>query len=215
MADPVSIAAIGMGVSAVVGGVGIASTAAGAATQAVGAAYTGNANAAMYNYQAGVARANATLAQQDAVYAEQAGEVNAQEIGLKGRAQVADTRAGIAAGNIDLNSPSARNVVRSETAITQQEESVARANAAKTAYGFETTTAMDTAQAGAYDVSAKTSRTAGALGVASSILGGVGSVSTKWLQGQSQGLWGGSSSGNYDPNAFTTSGLYVGSSQFS
>lgn len=200
MADPIS-----SGLAAVIGGLGLVSTAAGAATQAEGAAYTGSANAAMYNYQAGVARANATLAQQDAAYALQSGEVNAQEIGLKGRAQVSATRAGIAAGNISLNSPSALNVVKSETAITQQEESVARANAAKTAYGFETTAAMDVAQAGAYDISAKTSRTAGALGVASSILGGVGSVSSKWLQGQSQGLWGGST---------TYSGPTDGSSQF-
>ena len=200
--DPGSIALAGMGISAAIGAAGIASSAAGAATQAVGADYTGRANAAMYNYQAGVARANAILAQQDAVYAEQAGEVNAQEIGLKGRAQVGATRAGIAAGNISLNSPSALNVVKSETAITQEEESVARANAAKTAYGFETTAAMDVAQAGAYDVSARTSRTAGELGVASSILGGVGSVSSKWLQGQSQGLWGPSNSPTYqtDPN---------------
>ena len=72
MADPASLAAIGIG-----------STAAGAITSAFGAQYQGAAQANMYQYQAGVARANATLAKQDATYAREAGETEAQEMGMK------------------------------------------------------------------------------------------------------------------------------------
>lgn len=177
-----------MAFPAVLAGVGIASSAAGAVTSALGSQYQGQAQAGMYNYQAGVAQMNAQLAEQNANYAVASGEVEAQQSGMRTRAQVGATKTGISAGNIDVNSGSAGKVVSSETEIGQQNQGIIRANAAKRAYGFQVQGAEDVAQAGAYETAAQTSQTAGGIGAISSILGGVGSVSSKWLQASQYGV---------------------------
>ena len=192
MADPVSLATIGIG-----------SAAAGGLTGAIGSLFSGNAQAGMYNYQAGVAQVNATLASQDANYAIQSGDVEAGQSGLRTRAQVGATKTGIGAGNIDVNSGSASKVIASETEIGQQNQGIIQANAAKRAYGFNVTAAQDTAQAGAYQTAASTSQTSGEIGAISSIIGGAGSVSSKWLQsgqyfGSGSGGGGGAGPGTYN-----------------
>ena len=171
MADPVSLAVIGMGAAAAGGGV-----------SALGSLFSGQAQKNMYNYQAGVARANAVVAKQDAAYALASGEVEAQQSGMKTRFQEGATKVGIAAGNIDTSTGSAGKVIASETEIGQENEAVIRANAAKKAYGFEVGAAEDVAQAGAYTVAGETSVTAGDIGAVSSVLGAAGNVSSKWLQ---------------------------------
>ena len=190
MADPVTMIAVG----------GMAASAIGGLVSAGGSMYQGQAQSNMFGYQAGVARVNKVLADQDAAYARAAGEVEAQQIGMRGRAQVGATKVGFAAGNIDTSTGSAKQVLGSETELTQYSEALTRANAAKKAYGFEVGGAMDTAQAGAYDVAATTSKTAGDIGAVSSILGAAGNVSSKWMQGQQAGVFGGSNSGPWYVN---------------
>ena len=179
MADPVSLTLLAVGAgSAIAGGI----------TSAAGSEYSGKAAAGMYNYQAGVADVNATLAKQDAVYAQSAGEVEAQQSGMKTRTQVGQTRADFAAGNINAGTGTAGKVIASETEIGQFEQAQIRQDAAYRAYGFNVRGAEDVAQAGAYKTAAATSLTSGNIGAVSSILGGVGSVSSKWTQaGQSFG----------------------------
>jgi hypothetical protein len=169
MAFPAVLAGIGMGASALGGIVG-----------AVGSEYSGQAQANMYNYQAGVARVNATIAQQDAKYALAGGEVQAQQAGMRTGQEIGATRAGFGAGNI--SGGSASKVIASEIEVGEQNQGIIRANAAKRAYGFQVQGAEDVAQAGAFDVAAQTSKTAGGINAVSSILGGIGSVSSKWLQ---------------------------------
>jgi hypothetical protein len=177
MADPVSLAAVSIGTGV-----------AGAAVSAGGGLFQGQAQSNMYKYQAGVAQVNSTLATQDANYARSVGGVEEVNAGLKGRAQFGGTRAGIAAGNVDTTTGSGANVLKSETEITQQNEATIAANSAKRAYGFDVKAAQDTAQVGAYDVSASTSETAGDINAISSVIGGAGSVASKWYQyGQSFG----------------------------
>ncbi len=179
MADPVSAVAIG----------GMAASVAGGILGAGGSMYSAEAQAAQATYQAGVARVNARIAQQDADYARAAGEVEAQQVGMRGRAQTGATRVGFGAGNIDTSSGSAARVLKSETELTQFDEATTRANAAKRAWGFETEQAGDVAQAGAYGVAADTSRTTGEIGAVSSLIGGASNVSSKWMQGRSVGLF--------------------------
>src|ERR1700726_3196065 len=107
MADPVSIG------SMVLGG-------AGAGVSAFGSLFQGDAQSNMYKYQAGVARVNAAVATQDANYAREAGEVEAPNAGMRTRAEVGSTRAGMAAGNVAINSGSGARVVSSEIAIGQE-----------------------------------------------------------------------------------------------
>lgn len=166
----------------------IGGTAAGAVTSGIGSLFQGSAQAGMYNYQAGVAQANATLAGRDAIYATQSGEVQAQQAGLKTAAEVGATKTRLAAGNVDTGSGSASQVLSSETSIGQENEAVIRANAAKQAYGYNVKQAEDVSQASAYQTAAQTSKTAADIGLVSSLVGGAGSVSSKWLQyGQSFG----------------------------
>lgn len=177
MADPVSIAAIGMGASAAGGAVG-----------AFGNLFQGGAQSNMYKYQAGVARVNATVAKQDADYAREAGEVEATNSGMRTRAEVGSTRAGMAAGNVDINTGSGARVVKSEIAIGQENQATLRANAAKRAYGFDVKAAGDTATAGALDIAATTSKESGDINAISTIIGAAGNVASKWMQyGQSFG----------------------------
>jgi hypothetical protein len=68
-----------------------------------------------------------------------------------------------------------------------------RSNAAKTAYDFSTKATMDLNQATLDTMAGANARTAGDINAASSILGTVGSVSSKWLQGKQMGMWGTSS----------------------
>lgn len=167
MADPITLTAL-------------AATAGGAVVGAIGKEQQGSAEANMYNYQAGVAQVNAQIAKQDANYAIEAGGVSAQEAGMRQRAELGATRAGFGASNVAGGSQN--KVISSEIEVGQQTQGIIRANAAKRAYGYEVGAASDTAQAGAFGAAAETSKTAGDIGAVSSILGGVGSVSSKWLQ---------------------------------
>lgn len=169
MADPVTLAAIGMGASA-----------GGSAISALGSIGKGSAEASMYNYQAGVARVNAQIAKQDANYTLEAGGVQSQQAGMRERATIGATRAGFGASNVAGGSKNA--VISSEIEVGQQNQGIIAANSAKRAYGFEVGAASDTATAGALDFSASNAKTAGDIGAVSSILGGVSSVSSKWLQ---------------------------------
>ena len=196
MADPVSLAVIGMGAGAAGGGV-----------SALGSLFSGQAQSNMYKYQAGVAQVNATLAKQDADYAEAAGQEESQASGMKTRFQIGQTKAAFGASNVA--GPSQNRVVSSEIAVGQENEALIQANAAKRAYGFNVKAAQDTAQAGAYDVAASTSETAGELGAVSSVIGAAGNVASKWLDfsksfgtGSSGDAFGGSK--GFDPGLFTS-----------
>ncbi len=170
MADPITaMAVIGMGASA-----------AGAVTGAIGSEAKGQSEAQMYNYQAGVAKVNAQIAKQDANYTLESGEVQGQEAGMRERQVIGATRAGFGASNVAGGSKNA--VVRSEIEVGQQTQGIIAANAAKRAYGFEVGAAGDIATAGADQFAASNAKTAGGIGAVSSILGGVSSVSSKWLQ---------------------------------
>ncbi len=199
MADPVS---------ATIAGIGLASSASGGIMGAIGSSYSGKANKAMYDYQAGIADINRRVAEQDAQYTRIAGEREAEIAGLKGREIVGATKAGFGAGNIDPTRGSAVNVLKSEATVNAANLNMIRANAAKKAYGFEVTAAEDTAQGRLFTMAGDTSMTAGEIGATSSLLGAVGSVSSKWLQGRQQGLWGGS--GNNAPSWMGSNDPYMG-----
>lgn len=175
MADPVSLAAIGIGATA--GGAGIS---------ALGNLFGGQSKSAMYNYQAGVAQTNANLAKQDANYAYATGGVEAQESGMRTRQVVGQEKAGFGAGNIDVSSGSAAKVVSGTIKVGQENQGIITANAAKRAYGFQVASAEDTAQAGAFYEAAHESRIGANIGVVSSIVGGAASVASKWSQAEQE-----------------------------
>lgn len=167
MADPVTIGAMGL-------------SAAGSVISGMGSTFAGQAQSNMYGYQAGLALQNAQLARQDANYAIGAGEVEAQQSGMKTRAEVGQTRAAFGASNVA--GASQDRVVKSETDIGQENQALIRANAQKRAFGFNVQAAKDTAQSKIYQTAAETSRESGQIGLLSSIIGGAGNVASKWMQ---------------------------------
>ena len=161
----------------------------GAGVQAWGDWFSGQAQSNMYKYQAGVALANAQIAKQDAIYATSIGEVEAQQSGMRTRAQVGATRVGYGAGNISTATGSAARVIRSETALGQANEATIRASAAKRAYGFNVAAAGDIATAGADQAAASNAVTASYFNIASTIIGGAGQVATQYSRAQQSGLY--------------------------
>jgi hypothetical protein len=174
-----AIAAIGLG-STVIGGI----------TGAVGSIFGGQAQAGMYNYQAGIAQMNAQIAKQNAAYELAVGETQAQQSGMKTRAQISQTRAAQGAGGLDVGSGTNVKVRESELQLGQYDQALIRSNASRRAYGQEVIAAQETAQSNLDQFAAKTSITASYFGAASSILGAAGSFSSKWFAGQGSGLGG-------------------------
>lgn len=171
MADPVTLAVIGMTAAAVGGGI-----------TAYGQHQSGQAQGAAYKYQSGVAKINQQLKLQDAEYARDVGEVEAQQSGLRTRAAVGNIRAIQGGRGIDINSGSAANVRKSEIDIGQENEAIIRANAARKAYGFEVDAMNAGTQSKVYGMAASGAETAGSMKAAGTLISTAGSVASKWYQ---------------------------------
>lgn len=176
MADPISLT---------LAAVGAAASAGGAITSAIGSKYSGEAKARMYEYQAGIAKINESIEKQNADYARKSGEVVASEVGAKAKQTMGLIKAGQGASGIDVNSGSAVQVRESQQNKNEFDQAIVRSNAARTAYGYETAAITQQANAGLAGMGAESSRVAGDLGAASSIIGGVGSVASKWAMARS------------------------------
>jgi hypothetical protein len=192
MADPVTLSAIGIGASA-----------GGSLLGAAGNIFSGQANSSMYSYQAGVAKVNQQIALQNADYSTAVGEVQAQQSGMKTAAEIGTTKATQGASGIDVNTGSAAAVRTSEEQLGEENQAIIRSDAAKRAYGYEVEAQSQGASANMYSAAASNSKTSGLLGAFGSILGGVSSVSSKWLSASSTGAIGGSGGSNFNP-AFGT-----------
>jgi hypothetical protein len=66
--------------------------------------------------------------------------------------------------------------------IVSHDLALIRSNAAHRAYGFDVKAMEHEAESTMYGMAASKAKTAGALGIASSLIGGASSVSSKWLQ---------------------------------
>lgn len=171
MADPGTLALISIGTSA-----------AGAITGAIGSAQAGAASANMYRYQAGVAKINENVAKQNAAWTRAAGEVSAQRYGMKSSQERGQIVTAQAASGTDITSGSNLRVQESHDEIVQHDLAMIRSNAAHKAFGYDIEATSKEAEGKMFEMAASKSRTAGALGIASSLIGGASSVSSKWMQ---------------------------------
>jgi hypothetical protein len=172
-----------------VGGVGIGASLVGGMLSAYGAAQSGAAQQNMYNYQSQVATINANIDRQNAEYALNQGEQEAQQYGLKAAQQRGQIIANQGASGIAIGSGSSAAVVASQGQLTRMDLTQIRSNAAKTSYDYTVKATDDTNQATLDVLAGDNAKVAGDISAASSILGTVGSVSTKWLQGNTAGMW--------------------------
>jgi hypothetical protein len=161
---------------------------AGAVVGAAGSLYTGMANSAAYKYQAGVAAVNAQIANQNASYEVALGEAKAQESGLKTGATIGATLAQQGASGLATGEGTGVNVRVSEAEIGEDQQAVIRNTAVRRAYGYEVEKAQDISQVGLYNSMSNTALISGGLNAFSSVLGGGGSSSSKWMQGGSAGI---------------------------
>jgi hypothetical protein len=157
---------------------------------ASGAQQEGTATQQMYNYRAQVAKINAGIDKQNAEWSRTKGEMEAGQYGQKAAQQMGQIKVAQAASGLDVNTGSAARVQKSQSDITRMDLSMIRANAGKIAYDYETKSVMDENQATLDVMAGKNAKRAGEIKAASSILGTVGTVASKWQQGKSTGLWG-------------------------
>lgn len=172
-----------------VGGAGLGMSLAGGLLSAFGAEKAGAAQQQMYNYQAAVAQINSKIDIQNADYAVNQGEQQSTAYGMKEAQTFGQIRASEGASNIDVNSGSASQVQSSERAVGAIDTTTIRSNAAKVAYDYDTKSTMDLNQATLDTMAGVNAKTAGDINAASSVLGTVGSVSTKWAQGTQSGMF--------------------------
>ncbi len=155
--------------------------------RAFGAMQQGEAEAQAATYNAQVAQQNAQIQQRNATWAAQAGEAQAAAQEQKTRAQVGAIRAAEAADNVDVNSGSTVDVRSSAAELGELSALNIRSNAAKQAYGYQTQSWSDEAQANLDQADAAYARQAGEIGAAGDLLGGTGDAALNWsryLQGQ-------------------------------
>lgn len=179
MADPFTMAAIGMAASAASAGV-----------SAVGSMQAGDASAKAYQYQAGVAEVNKKIAQQNADYQLKTGDTEAQQYGMKSKFQQGTIRAGQASSGFDVDTGTNARVQDSQSRISRIDQSQIRTNAGRRAYAYDVEAYNKGASADMARSSASNAETAGQIGALSSIVGGVSSVATKWSTASQNGLFG-------------------------
>lgn len=180
--DPANLAMSSMGAS---GGGGILS--------GIGSFMSGQSQAKAYEYQAGVAKINEQIAKQNADYAFAAGEVEAQEAGMKTRAQVGETIAQQGAGGLAIGSGSNARVVQSEKEIGAENVGIIRSNAAKRAYGYQVEAVGEEAKSQLLTSAATSAKTSSFISGLTSFIGAGGSVADKWMKASQVGIFGGSS----------------------
>lgn len=189
MADPATLAIVGMGASA-----------AGSLTSAFGSLQSGDASAGMYAYQSGMAQQRAKIARENRDYALATGEKEAARYGMGAGQRMGTITARQGASGIDIGSASSVDVRKSQQLVTEIDLATIRNNAARKAYGYELEAWGGEEQAKMYTKAGEGAREAGKIGAMSSILGGISSVSSKWLQGSSAGLFGSRSESFGDPS---------------
>ena len=160
---------------------------AGAGISAYGALYQGAATKEAASYQAAVAANNQIIANQNAQYAIQAGQQQAEAVSLKGAAQIAKVKAGLAANNIDVNTGSAKNVEVSQAETSQLDTETVLNNAELQAYGYRSQATNFTAQAGLEQTQAEEAPIGAGLAAGGGLLSSASSVGTNWIKLQSAG----------------------------
>jgi len=144
----------------------------GAATSAVGLYQSGQAAKASGTYNAEVAKENAQIQTQNATWAGQEGEEQAAQKELETRSRVGAIESAQSANGVDVNSGSNLDVRSSAAELGELDALNIRANAARQAYGYQTSATSDVAQSNLDRFAGSNAQTAGDIGAGSTILSG-------------------------------------------
>lgn len=152
------------------------------ATTAVGAGVSAYGQAQSAQYQAAVARNNAAMAANNAKYALDAGEVQAQDQGMKDAQAQGRAKALAGASGLDMSSGSFNAVFEGNAESSNLNQLRIRNDAQMKAYGFNVQGENFSNDAGLAEMK-------GNFGVATSLLGGLSSVSDKWSGFKEKGIF--------------------------
>src|ERR1017187_2447264 len=154
---------------------------------AFGASSAASATSAMDEYKAGVARNNAIIAERNAVAATDAGNVKAETNDMKTKNLVGTQVVNQAANGLDVGSGTNKLIQASAKDLGHLDTLTILNNAAKNASGFRAQGMNFTAEGLLDESAASNAKTAGEYSVATSLLGGATSVSSKWASYQQSG----------------------------
>lgn len=180
MADPVTLSALSIG-----------ATVAGGAVSAGGGIMGGNAEAAAKSYQAQVARINKQVALMNRDQTLTAGADKALATGIAGRQKMGQIITAQAASGLDITKGSLARVQEGQQTAISNDIAHIYDNTARQAYGYTVKAANEESSAGMYEAGAKSAKNAAMIKALGTVIGTAGSVSSKWLQGNQLGLWGG------------------------
>ncbi len=173
----------------VVGGIGMAASIGGSLLSAAGEKQKAAATSQMYTYQAGIADLNKRIAEGNRDYAIYAGGEAAKRYGMTSAQAGGAIKAKQGASGVDVGGGSSINVQQAQRTISDLDTATIRNNAARKAYGYELEADVAGKQEQMYTAASSNSLAAGNIAAAGSLISGVSSVSSKWLQGNQQGLW--------------------------
>ncbi len=94
-----------------------------------------------------------------------------------------------AASGVDVGGGSSVAVQQGQKTVSDLDMATIRNNAARKAYGYTVEADIAGKQAELYTAASSNSLAAGNIAAMGSLISGVSSVSSKWLQGNQQGLW--------------------------
>jgi hypothetical protein len=154
----------------------------------MGAQAQADAASAQANYQAAVARNNAVIAEQNAQQSINVGEANSEKQDTKTAATVGSIKAAQAANGIDVNSGSPLDVRTSQEQLGRLDTLTIMNDAMQKAYDFRAQKTNFLAEAQLQSSKAQYAQEAGGLNVASSLIGGISSFSSKWTNYQMSGI---------------------------
>lgn len=131
-------------------------------------------------YNAAIAGNNATIASQNATTSIQEGEANAAAASQSSKAKIGGILANQGASGVDVNSGSSLETRASAADVGELNAINIRSQAARTAYGFETSGVNDTAEQNMYQSQAAYAPIQGAIGAGTSLLSGAAAVNSPW-----------------------------------
>ncbi len=169
--------------------ISLGTTVLGTGVSAMGASATADANAKSAQYQAAVARNNQIIAGQYADRSIMTGLSRSEMMDYRTRGLLGTAKATQAASGVDVNSGSPAAVRASIGELGSLDAATLRYNAEQEAYGYKVKGAGFAAESQLDTMKAENARTAGDYAVASSILSGASSVSSKWLSFQQKGIY--------------------------
>ncbi len=173
----------------ILGGLGIAASIGGSLLSASGEKQKAAATSQMYTYQAGIADLNKRIALGNRDYAIYSGGEEAKRFGMKSAQVAGSIKAKQSASGVDVASGSSVDVQQSQKQVSDLDMATIRNNAARKAYGYQLEADTAEMQTQMYTAASSNSLAAGNIAALGSLISGASSVSSKWLQGNSQGLW--------------------------